>query len=354
MALLPDLYARADLEQFQRRLLGLLKQLLPDEGDLFRQQTTGALAPAELQPEHWVKIFNRPAAGHPLLRRDQQNPPGERVLEIPDVAPPRQFRRPGPDSDFFPPPGRPGQIAFTRRPKSAAGGGVAFNRDVKNFTEPERRLLTALRPHILTAYRNAKALTQQRNLMETCRHALDQSEAALVVLQKGRAALITRRAQLLLARYFPASRSGRALPDELLRHAARSNRTRSAAPDDGNARPSLVVRRGDGRLRIRLLPGRTAGERLLRLDEEPGCSPQQIQSLGLTAREAEVLSWLMRGKSNPEIGAIAGLTARTVEKHLEHVYAKLGVGNRVSATLQILQLLGGGRDGFDSIFQVRH
>jgi DNA-binding response OmpR family regulator/DNA-binding CsgD family transcriptional regulator len=53
--------------------------------------------------------------------------------------------------------------------------------------------------------------------------------------------------------------------------------------------------------------------------------------LGLTVREADVLAWLARGKANRDIGEILGLSPRTVEKHLELVFAKLGVDNRTAA-----------------------
>ena len=51
----------------------------------------------------------------------------------------------------------------------------------------------------------------------------------------------------------------------------------------------------------------------------------------LTSREREVLYWLARGKTNAEIGAILGISAATVGKHLEHIYPKLGVENRTAA-----------------------
>ena len=51
----------------------------------------------------------------------------------------------------------------------------------------------------------------------------------------------------------------------------------------------------------------------------------------LTPREREVLFWLARGKSNAEIGAILEIASATVNKHLERIYPKLGVENRVAA-----------------------
>jgi DNA-binding CsgD family transcriptional regulator len=51
----------------------------------------------------------------------------------------------------------------------------------------------------------------------------------------------------------------------------------------------------------------------------------------LTAREAEVLYWVVKGKTNRDIGDILGTSPRTVTKHLEHVFEKLGVETRTAA-----------------------
>lgn len=65
------------------------------------------------------------------------------------------------------------------------------------------------------------------------------------------------------------------------------------------------------------------------------------ERLGLTAREAEVLLWLGRGKSNRDIAEILVMSPRTVNKHLETVFTKLGVENRASAAALAVRVLGG-------------
>jgi DNA-binding CsgD family transcriptional regulator len=55
----------------------------------------------------------------------------------------------------------------------------------------------------------------------------------------------------------------------------------------------------------------------------------------LTARESEVLRWVAAGKSDSQIGAILGLSARTVQKHLQNVYEKLGVESRTAAVMRL-------------------
>jgi DNA-binding CsgD family transcriptional regulator len=67
---------------------------------------------------------------------------------------------------------------------------------------------------------------------------------------------------------------------------------------------------------------------------------QQLQqALSLTAREAEVLLWIGRGKANRDISEILGISPRTVNKHLEQVFQKLGVENRASAAARAVGVL---------------
>ncbi|MET0250848.1 MAG: DNA-binding response regulator [Novosphingobium sp.] len=55
------------------------------------------------------------------------------------------------------------------------------------------------------------------------------------------------------------------------------------------------------------------------------------QAFGLTPREADVLLWTAHGKSNKDMSDILNISARTVNKHLEQVFSKIGVENRASA-----------------------
>ncbi len=63
------------------------------------------------------------------------------------------------------------------------------------------------------------------------------------------------------------------------------------------------------------------------------------RQFGLTGREAEVLVWISKGKANRDIGEILGLSSRTVNKHLEQIYVKLGVENRASAAVKAAAVL---------------
>jgi DNA-binding CsgD family transcriptional regulator len=60
--------------------------------------------------------------------------------------------------------------------------------------------------------------------------------------------------------------------------------------------------------------------------------------LPVTPREREVLSWLAAGKTDRDIAEILGMSARTVQKHLQHIYEKLGVETRTAAVVRAMEL----------------
>lgn len=95
--------------------------------------------------------------------------------------------------------------------------------------------------------------------------------------------------------------------------------------------PAMSFR--DEKLRLQYMGRLGANEFLLRLARDTSSdSPAEFsKELGLTSREGEVLSWLSKGKTNRDIAQILGLSPRTVDKHLEQIYAKLGVENRTAA-----------------------
>ena len=119
-------------------------------------------------------------------------------------------------------------------------------------------------------------------------------------------------------------------------------RSRSEAARDwlgaqlaGAAGTALTLTDPDGTAYALSFIGGTPDEILLRLSrEEPASGIERLRAkLPVTGREAEVLLWLSRGKSSRDIGDILGLSHRTVTKHLEGIYAKLGVENRTAASI---------------------
>jgi len=101
----------------------------------------------------------------------------------------------------------------------------------------------------------------------------------------------------------------------------------------GSKAQAMAAFPGNELLRLQYMGKLAPNEFLLRLAKDSGAdAPAEFASeLGLTTRESEVLSWLSKGKTNRDIAQILGLSPRTVDKHLEQIYAKLGVENRTAA-----------------------
>ena len=94
-------------------------------------------------------------------------------------------------------------------------------------------------------------------------------------------------------------------------------------------------------LRLILLGESGNEEYLLRLVDQQSPDDSRIlqQKLDLTHRQAEVLYWITKGKTNAEIGLILGTSPRTINKHLETIFKKLEVDNRTSAATRAIQFL---------------
>ncbi|ACE99980.1 two component transcriptional regulator, LuxR family [Rhodopseudomonas palustris TIE-1] len=104
----------------------------------------------------------------------------------------------------------------------------------------------------------------------------------------------------------------------------------------GLAQPKVPMKSSrlrNDELRLQYMGKLGPNEFLLRLGRDTSAeAPTQFSAeFGLTSRESEVLAWLSKGKTNRDIAQILGLSPRTVDKHLEQIYAKLGVENRTAA-----------------------
>ncbi|KVK54625.1 DNA-binding response regulator [Agrobacterium deltaense] len=114
-----------------------------------------------------------------------------------------------------------------------------------------------------------------------------------------------------------------------------------AAAETGRDVPLTITEAGRPALQLSFLGAMGPDEFLFRLTAANEKSGDHLlrEHFSLTARESEVLLWIAKGKSNRDIGDILGLSARTVNKHLEQIYVKLGVENRASAAVKAAHIL---------------
>jgi len=112
-------------------------------------------------------------------------------------------------------------------------------------------------------------------------------------------------------------------------------------PDAAAGHLPAALDRTDSPLGVRRFAERDRHDLQLLILEERGSPPGPLAllKLGLTPREAEVLYWVAQGKSNPDIATILGANVRTVHKHVEHIFQKLGLETRHAAMLAALEVL---------------
>jgi DNA-binding NarL/FixJ family response regulator len=164
-------------------------------------------------------------------------------------------------------------------------------------------------------------------LTQSARAALDVSGRFLFsVNRQGHILWATPQAQKLLADHHSAQADDFVLPPSLLQWLEQ-------AKAKGSAKSQAASLPDNPQLRFYYMGETAPNEFLLRLSKESGTAlpPEFTSELGLTTREGEVLAWLSKGKTNRDIAQILGLSPRTVDKHLEQIYAKLGVENRTAA-----------------------
>lgn len=141
-------------------------------------------------------------------------------------------------------------------------------------------------------------------------------------------------AEQAIARFAPGwKRSDAALPEGL-----RSALERLLARTEASG-ASTRLETGEGALELALIARHHENEALIRLTEiNPREDAARLQQrLNLTGREAEVLLWISYGKSNADISDVLTVSPRTVQKHLERIYEKLGVETRAAAAAMAIR-----------------
>ena len=172
----------------------------------------------------------------------------------------------------------------------------------------------------------ARVATHIRNarMMAQARHAIDAvSHAAISVNADGTPLWQTRQAAEWLKKYF----SSDSLPKDQLPTVV-AEWLKAELAKEGDHSPLHAKNAG---LELHLTIPRRQRELLILLEEKSEEGVSSLDHYQLTPRELDVLLWVAKGKTNRDIAEILGMSPRTVNKHLEHIYVKLGVETRSAA-----------------------
>jgi DNA-binding CsgD family transcriptional regulator len=342
----------ADCVSFVRRALDELPRIVSSDlttlslCDLAAGTRTVVVRDGESLPERECAAFDRHFREHPLVRFHGSHPAGP-TQRISDCVDGRRFRDSPVFSEYYRRIGISFVMALPLRTDEANVISIVFNRSRSDFTDRERAVLDALRHPLAALYRNLVA-REEAGARLACLEELAVGEGwqVMKVEVDGRIAEITPPAMRLLQRFFDGGVRGRRpeLPPALAGWLRRSRNwgLDHLASRDGDA---FVIARDGTRLTVHFVPGAggARGGYVLMKEERDEVRPLDLAALPLTAREREVLALVAGGKTNAEIGLILSISARTVQKHLEHVFAKIGVETRTAAA--VCALAAAGADG---------
>jgi DNA-binding CsgD family transcriptional regulator len=327
-----------ELHSFRSRsaLCGwLLDQALPglipsdwlsyNEVDLLNPGNTTAILKPDSKAffEQFFPRFKELAYQHPLIVHQMQSA-NFPVHKISDFLTQEAFHQLELYQDVYRPMGVEYQIAVTVRLSSSHVVAFALSRKEKDYDERDRTVLEMLRPHLVVAFNNLDLIRNHQTIQNGAELALNElSSATLIVDMAGGILYHTGPAMQWLGVNNPEH-----LPKEISHWLGRE-------PAAG-ARENLRWNSAVGEIQIRALPTSSADRRLLVLSRE-NPQPSNGASLpDLSRRQQEVAHWIREGKTNQEIASILGISPRTVQKHVEHIFEKLGVETRVAIATRML------------------
>jgi DNA-binding CsgD family transcriptional regulator len=275
--------------------------------------------------------FDRHFHTHPLVRFHAYE--GGRVTRrISDSVPFKRFRHSALYDEYYRRIGLDHALALPIHVDDRWLVSFVLNRARRDFTDRECALLDLTRAGLSALYRRALTLARLQSTADGLRDLLDASGASVVRLDlQRRVCEASPTGAVLLSRYGdaeaqPAAMLPPRLTDWLDAHARN-------AP--GGSVECVLVRHGD-RLHMHAFAA-SGGALHLVLEERLGAaSAVRRAQLPLTEREREVLRWVAAGKTDRDIAAILAISPRTVHKHLQRVYDKLGVETRTAAVMRAL------------------
>lgn len=209
----------------------------------------------------------------------------------------------------------------------------------KDFTDRDVALMRVFGPHLRQAWLKVQATAEQRRHHAEWSAILDRHRLSYARLTTQlQISWMTTEAERCLRNYFPRQRSPRAVPDAvelwLRRHPFFA--PREDLLERSSALP-WVVHRDGSRLVLDVERMEDGGVLLVLKEEKTVLSAEGFSYSGLTQAESRVLFWVTQGRTNAAIATLLDISGRTVNKHIQNIFMKMGVANRAEAIVAARQ-----------------
>jgi DNA-binding CsgD family transcriptional regulator len=344
-----DLHRHRDAPSFEARVAQIAGEMLGADTallvsvDVERQAfRLAAWPPDRFQHLDQAEVFRLHSAEHPFVARCGKSR-STRAVRLGDLVPREQFARTDLYRSLYRFQGIEHQLLMLVASPDGLWRALAVNRRSHDFTADEVLALESLWAHVMLAQRKLRRHPRAGPPRSVEAEGAHDAAGIIVLNSAGTVMLCSQQARFWLEDYFGRSgvvfghridlpRPVRDCFDDRLRRESTGMGLRVVRRDP------LVAMRGERYLSLDLNIDRGKDLHIITLEEVILNAPAAaLETLGLTAREAEVMSWVAQGKTAREIGMILGTSTRTVQKHMEHIFEKLGVESRTAAILKAWQ-----------------
>jgi DNA-binding CsgD family transcriptional regulator len=320
LELLGEVHHAETLAGFRTALLDVLPRVIPAAYTSYNEVSSdGIPLVAMVTPEpsqRLLEAWGRHGHENPLVQRYLETRDA-RAYRLSDVIAPEVFRRRALYREVFVPLGVEHQLAVTLPAPPRLLIGLVFA-DADDFSDAQRQLLDLARPHLIQAHANAALRERLHDVLAAVEAGLDDVGAAIVVTDAhDRVAFSTEAGRAALALLDGGTGSGARMPEPLRSTPAPAH---AVLPIDGGS--PLMVRR---------LTPRDGTSVFMFERGARGAPRSELVALGVSPREAEVLQAMMRGHTTAAIAPQLAISPRTIHKHAQSIYAKLGVNDRIAA-----------------------
>lgn len=190
-------------------------------------------------------------------------------------------------------------------------------------------MLNVMKPYLIQTYRTLSNHVRYKQILSILEKSADShDEGVLLITSEGKIELYNKKAKEFLEKYFECSSKLKQLPDIL------ENWLNQRLNVGAESKPLLFVN-GVKRLVTHLIYDEKTKSTAILMKEDDLAVIGGLDQFNLTQREVDVMSWVSKGKTNQEIGIILCISPRTVQKHLENIYTKLGVETRTAAAMAL-------------------